>query len=248
MGFRSRYSVRGSTAFTLIELLVVIGIIAVLASFLLPMFGRTRQQANVIMTLSNMKQMGTAMLAYAGDNNFCLPNRATSSNVPGQSSKWPTLLRPYLQDTRVYSSPIPDVGGKTYKVTDPSQYFVDSANYTSYIYNGMNDLNAYNNPSVQLRINTISDTSSTILLGIPLPGQGQFYMDFSEGAGNNNDVLNKTAFPDGTVYMFCDGSSRLLVNTTNAAANLQRPVNAGTYTDWLWLVDKSQTSVIQQQN
>ena len=172
MDFRRTGSRQRKAAFTLIELLVVISIIAVLAGILLPIFGRTKQQANVILTMSNMKQLGIAMLSYANDNNECLPNRATNSSTPGQSSKWPTLLRPYLQDTRVYSSPIPDVGGKTYKVTDPTQYFVDGANYSSYIYNGMNELNAYNNPAVTLRLNTVSTPTQTILLGIPLPQQG----------------------------------------------------------------------------
>ena len=245
MNVRQNGSKRGSLAFTLLELLVVIVIIALLAAIILPTLGRTKQQADLIKTLGNMRQMGIAMIAYANDNNYCLPSRVIDVTANG-SGKWPSLLKPYLQDTRVYSSPIPDVGGKSYKVTDPNNFFLNSPNYTSYIYNGMNDLGALNDQTVTMRLNVISDPSETILLGIPLPGQGQFYMDFQEGIGNNNDVLNKTAFSNGSVYMFCDGSSRVLANTTDAGSNLQRPLNSGTYTDWLWLIDKSATNIIQQ--
>lgn len=52
-------------AFTLIELLVVIGIIAILAAFLLPALGAARQQAYSSSCQNNLAQYGKGLLQYA---------------------------------------------------------------------------------------------------------------------------------------------------------------------------------------
>ncbi|MBR4371867.1 MAG: DUF1559 domain-containing protein, partial [Victivallales bacterium] len=59
--------------FTLIELLVVIAIIAILAAMLLPALAKARAKARAISCTSNVKQMGTALLMYKGDNEDHLP-------------------------------------------------------------------------------------------------------------------------------------------------------------------------------
>ncbi len=57
-----------SRGFTLIELLVVIAIIAILAAMLLPALSSAKQRAQRISCLNNLKQMGTALFMYSGDN------------------------------------------------------------------------------------------------------------------------------------------------------------------------------------
>jgi prepilin-type N-terminal cleavage/methylation domain-containing protein/prepilin-type processing-associated H-X9-DG protein len=61
------------TAFTLIELLVVIGIIGILIAILIPVVSKAMESARRSTCANNLKSIGTAFLAYAGENQGALP-------------------------------------------------------------------------------------------------------------------------------------------------------------------------------
>jgi len=60
-------------AFTLIELLVVVAIIAILAGLTLNTLGSARERGRRAKCLSNLRQIGLAMLLYADDHDEQLP-------------------------------------------------------------------------------------------------------------------------------------------------------------------------------
>ena len=87
-------------AFTLIELLVVIAIIAILAAILFPVFAQAKLAAKKTQDLSNLKNLGTASIMYAGDNDdffpradYRLQNRQSWSPIT-----WRENVGPYVKN------------------------------------------------------------------------------------------------------------------------------------------------------
>ena len=77
---------RPASGFTLIELLVVIAIIAILAAILFPVFQSVRENARRATCQSNLKQLGVAMIMYAGDYDEQIVGPGGSTTIPAWDS------------------------------------------------------------------------------------------------------------------------------------------------------------------
>ncbi len=98
---------RWKKGFTLIELLVVIAIIAILAAILFPVFSRARENARKAACLSNLKQIGTALMMYAQDWDESLPVATTWCNRrdPVNNLQYYIRLQPYVKNWQVWACP-----------------------------------------------------------------------------------------------------------------------------------------------
>ncbi len=101
-------------AFTLIELLVVIAIIAILAAILFPVFAQARAKARQTACLSNMKQIGNALMMYTQDYDEMLPgNHFPDEGIgldlgfmePRSRRNWARDTYPYVKNIDVYRCP-----------------------------------------------------------------------------------------------------------------------------------------------
>ncbi len=94
--------------FTLIELLVVIAIIAILAAILFPAFARAREQARKTSCMSNLKQLGLAVMQYTQDYDEKFPNTAQNWKPATDANYYKTpkfALDAYSKSSQIWTCP-----------------------------------------------------------------------------------------------------------------------------------------------
>jgi len=98
-------------AFTLIELLVVIGIVAILASLLLPTLAGAKTRAQRLKCSSQMKQLGLGFTLFTSDHNDQYPPTAYSTGDYQYQLSWDDYIHRYIGGTAADADLIVGISG-----------------------------------------------------------------------------------------------------------------------------------------
>jgi prepilin-type N-terminal cleavage/methylation domain-containing protein len=161
-----------SLGFTLLELLVVVGIIAMLASLLLPATNRLRTKAERSSCFNNLKQINLAVRMYADDfkDRVVLPTGFYSSIE--QWFRYKEIVKSYLG-----RSSAPSPSDKLFRCPADSFFYSGSgyhssglcdrpnSGYSSYIFNGGNLVGTNGYPGISDKsLVDIAKPSRTVLV------------------------------------------------------------------------------------
>jgi prepilin-type N-terminal cleavage/methylation domain-containing protein len=98
--------------YTMTELLIVIAIIAIMAAMLLPVIHRVRASARRASCMSNLRQLGLAVLEYAEDSDGRLPSYMVSTAAPPPSGRpasgqwyWNEIVYAYHKNAALFYCP-----------------------------------------------------------------------------------------------------------------------------------------------
>lgn len=155
--------------FTLVELLVVISIIGILATLAIPAASRWVEAGKSSKCISNLRQCGVAMRAYAADNNGVI---VMIQNGTSQST-WGAVLftEGYLRDPNVMLCP----SRAPFKANSSSFSNLNATAISSIYGASLDDIDRYtegaSSPVVRkLKVNIIDKPSEYILLGDSILG------------------------------------------------------------------------------
>jgi len=226
--------------FSLIELLVVIGIIALLASLLLPALNRAREVGKRIVCASNMGQIGVAFQLYYNDYNGRLPpgyytggawHSAPEKIVQYLPHKAMTFNHTGWNET-VFLSDVYKCPSDTFFPPTPPPFDAINEDFTSYGYAHV--MQMYN----AITIANIKTPSTTVLAGESW--KKQEYVDMGlyvlygsllsyEVGSTSSPMATKTRHAGTGNILWADGHTAAV--TTKEALNIHT-THEGPFTAW----------------
>lgn len=200
-----------ASSFTLIELLVVIAIIAILAALLMPGLKSAREQAKSVQCINNLRNVGQALVIYAGESDGKLPPRFDSNDPV---IYWTYKLRAtYGQAVAKY---IWDV-----KEINPALVCAKNPHVTNL--GGVNALYCYNATIEKSgkRLDSIRNTAAVILAMDAgpgdAPGKPRLYV-YADTTGDVTSAQQATYHFGKIDVVYADGhAARIATNDMNSA-------------------------------
>ena len=204
-------------AFTLVELLVVIAVIAILTSFLVPTVSSSRQKANAIKCMGQLREWGSAVSSFQGDRDGLFP-----------AGSWYVELAPYVGLESIWlpgSTTKPRPGAKSlYSCPSASlaEFPANSTGKISYAMNNLIHVPGRNTGPIAvptLRRSHLSKPSSFVVM---------FDAKTASAYGGTGDLLQRHGKSNIGNILFADGSITAITNNPNSSGKilLWDPVNA----------------------
>jgi prepilin-type N-terminal cleavage/methylation domain-containing protein len=199
-----------SLGFTLMEILVVIAIIVVLAAIAFPIYGRIKSKANMGHATNIMRQLGSAVGAYAAQNNGELPAEDTKGKDDWQVIGQPEADKAWYNSLPkvMNAKPVGDFARERREAafyTKENVLFLPGAQYPegkkmarpyfAIAINGRLQRKDKDGKKAEVRMNNIVNPSNTVIfLEQGLPGEPKAHETISKNAYDGAPKGNAKSF------------------------------------------------------
>lgn len=150
--------------FTLVEILVVVVVVLVLAAITIPVLQGVQKRGNSGRSVANMRQIGSGIAGYSGDNNGAFPRRegnpqgSTASERNGIGNQWDVQIMPYLG----YSTSQGDYDGRRNK--SPTIFWSPGTRHFYPEHPARSLSYGFNEEATGKRVLVVASAANTILL------------------------------------------------------------------------------------
>ncbi|MGZ0655444.1 prepilin-type N-terminal cleavage/methylation domain-containing protein [Coraliomargarita sp. W4R53] len=197
-------------AFTLIELLVVIAIIAILASILIPLISGGLERARATKSLSNLRQIGSAINLYVISHDGDFPYLNASAERTNTNLYWPLSIENDLFDApRSYAHEFekhPVLRDPL--LSDDQTHVISDYGGNSWIFRNAWGTQPYgeSNSKPFNNINVRRPESTIVVCTAGANGRGSWWIDYSYPRGSNSNAMPDSRLPGDKVgAVFVDG-------------------------------------------
>ncbi|AHF90994.1 hypothetical protein OPIT5_13025 [Opitutaceae bacterium TAV5] len=150
--------------FTLIELLTVIAIIGVLAAILIPTVGAVRKSAQAASCISNLRQIGVAMVMHAQANRDKLPVAWGGDTTIWNEKMWQWQLQPYLENKQNQTNAIDAVFGGIFRCPGKTNFNIDGPTDREKNSYAMNAFSNGGDTTTQRTLSSLGQPTITLLV------------------------------------------------------------------------------------